>query len=70
MTKKSFINSTKCSIYDNGYIDTDIKQRDHYYITEKYRGSAHRDCNLNIKLNHKISILFCNLKNYDSQLIM
>ena len=70
MTKKSFINSTKCSIYDNGYIDTDIKQRDHYYITEKYRGYAHRDCNLNIKLNHKISILFCNLKNYDSQLIM
>ena len=70
MTRKSFINSTKCSIYDNGYIDTDIKQRDHYYITEKYGGSAHRDCNLNIKLNHKISILFCNLKNYDSQLIM
>ena len=27
----------------------------------------HRDCNINIKLNHKIYIVFHNLKNYDSQ---
>ena len=33
-------------------------------------GSAHRDCNINIKLNHKIPLVFHNLKNYDSHLIL
>ena len=32
----------------------------------KYRSSAHRDCNINVKLNHKIPLVFHNLKNYDS----
>ena len=36
----------------------------------KYRGPAHIDCNINLKLNHKIPIVFHNLKNYDSHLIM
>ena len=35
--------------------------------TGKYRSSAHRDYNINIEVNHKISIGFHNLKNYDSQ---
>ena len=39
-------------------------------MTGKYRGSAHRDCNFNVKLNHKIPVMFHNLKNYDSHLIM
>ena len=39
-------------------------------MTEKYRGSAHGNCNINVKLNHKIPIVFYNLKNYDSHLIM
>ena len=30
----------------------------------------HRDCNINVKLNHKIPVVFQNLKNYDSHLIM
>ena len=36
----------------------------------KYRGSTHRDCNINLKLNHKIPVVFHNLKNYYSHLIM
>ena len=36
----------------------------------KYRGSAHRDCNINLKLNYKIPVVFHNLENYDSHLIM
>ena len=28
----------------------------------KYRGFVHRDCNMNVKLNHKILIVFHNLK--------
>ena len=51
-------------------IDNDVKVRDPCHITEKYRGSPHRDCNINLKLNHKIPVVFHNLKNYDSNLII
>ena len=34
-----------------------------------YRGSAYRDCNINVKLNQKIPAIFHNLKKYDSHLI-
>ena len=43
---------------NNDYIEV----RDHFYPTGKYKGSAHRYCNINVKLNHKISIAFHNLK--------
>ena len=72
-TKKDnedFENSTKCWIFDNDYIDGDVKVSDHCHITKKYRASAYRDFNVNIKLNHKIPVVFHNLKNYDSHLIM
>ena len=67
---EDFENSTKCWIFDNAYVDGDVKVRDHCHVTGKYRGSAHRDCNINVKLNHKIPFVFDNLKNYDSHLIM
>ena len=73
MTKEDnedFKNSTKCWICDNDYVDTDVKVRDLCDITGKFRGSAHRACNINLKLNHKIPITFHNLKNYYSHLIM
>ena len=73
MTKegsKDFENSTKCWICDNDYIDSDVKVRDHCHITGKYRDSASRDCNINVKLNHKIPIVFHNLETYGSHLIM
>ena len=52
------------------YVDNDVKLRFHSHITGKYRASAQRDCNIKLKLNHKIPIVFHNLKNYDSHLIM
>ena len=52
------------------YAHNDVKVRDHCHITRKYRGSVLRDCNINLKLNHKISVVFHNLKNCDSHLIM
>ena len=73
MTKldnEGFKNSTKCWICDNNYIDKDIKVRDHCRITGNHRGSAHRDCHIIVKLNHKIPVIFHNLKKYDSYLIM
>ena len=73
MTKEDdedFENSTKCWICDNVYFEDDAQVRDHYHITGVYRGSAHRDCNIKVKLNHKIPIVFHSLKNYESHLIM
>ena len=73
MTKEdneNFKNSTKCWICDNDYVDNDVKVRDHSPITGKHRYSAQGDCNINLRLNHKTSVVFYNLKNYDSHLIM
>ena len=42
MTKEdneSFKKSTKCWICDDGYIDTDVKIRDHCHDAGKHRGS-------------------------------
>ena len=44
------MNSSKCWIYNNDYIDNGIKVRDLCQITGKYRGSTYRDCNINLKL--------------------
>ena len=73
MTKKDnddFKDSTKYWNCDNTYVDGDVKVRDYCHITGKYRGSAHRDRNINVKLNKKTPIVFHNLNNYDSHLTM
>ena len=62
----NLLNHTKCWICDDDYVNGDAKVRDHCNIIGKYRGSAHRDCNINVKLNQKIY----NLRNFDSHLIM
>ena len=51
---KHFKNTTKSRICYNDYVDNNVKGKDHCHITGKYRNSSHRDCNINLKLNHKI----------------
>ena len=70
MTMKIMKILTKCWICDNDYIYNDVKVRDNCHINGKYRSSAHRDSNINLKLNHKIPVVFRNLKNYDCHLLM
>ena len=67
---EDFENSTKCWFCENDYVDIDVKVRDHCHITGTYRASVHRDCNINIKLNHKIPVVFHNLNYYDSYFIL
>ena len=67
---KDFKNPTKCWICDNDYVDNNVKLRDYCHITGKQRGSAHRVCNINVKLNHKIPVVFQNLEKYDFRLII
>ena len=57
-------------ICESSYIHTDAKVRDHCHIARKYRGSAHREWNINSEFHHKIPILFYNLKHYDSDIII
>ena len=73
MTKadeESFQRAEECHICKRPYITSDERVRDHCHVTGKYRGSAHKDCNLNFKLTDKIPVVFHNLKGYDSHFIM
>ena len=45
------------------------KVRDHYHITGKYRGAAHKECNLQIKISNKSPVTFPNLEGYDGHII-
>ena len=68
-----FKKATKCHICDQQYTDKDIRVRDHCHITGEFRGSAHQDCNLKLRIkpvNIKIPVLFHNLRGYDSHFIM
>ena len=46
------------------------KVRDHCHITGKYRGAAHWNGNINMNTSKKLPIMFYNLKEYDSHLII
>ena len=68
-----FQKAAKCHICDIKYTNKDVRVRDHCHITGKYRGSAHRDCNLKLQIKPetiKIPVIFHNLRGYDSHFIM
>ena len=71
--EQNFKNADKCHICDRNYTDKDICVRDHCHITGKYRGSAHQECNLKLKIKPehiKLPVIFHNLRGYDSHFIM
>ena len=73
MTKEDenkFKKAEACHICNKKYTYKDIRVRDHCHVTQKYRGSAHQDCNLNFRLTDKIPVIFHNLRGYDSHFIM
>ena len=47
--EQNFKNADKCHICERNYTEKDIFARDHCHITGKYRGSAHQECNLELK---------------------
>ena len=71
--EREFEKATTCHICDKKYTEKDIRVRDHCHITGKFRGSAHQDCNLKLRINPKeikIPVIFHNLRGYDSHFIM
>ena len=60
-------NSQICWIC-NEELKTD-KVRDHCHFTDKFRGAAHNQCNVKLKIPKKLSIIFHNLEGYDGHII-
>ena len=63
----------KCHICDKKYTDKDVRIRDLCHITGKFRGSAHQECNLKLRVKPediKVPVIFHNLRGYDSHFIM
>ena len=58
-----------CWIYSKLIESSNNKVRGHCHITGNYRGAAHWNCNINLKMTKKVPVIFRNLKGYDSHLI-
>ena len=52
---ENFEGCTKCWICDNTFLEGDVKVTDYWHIAGNYRGPSHRDCNINVTINYKIS---------------
>ena len=62
-----------CHICGEKYTDKDVRVGDHCHITGKFRGSAHQESNLKLRIKPediKIPVTFHNLHGYDSHFIM
>ena len=60
-------------ICGENYTDKDVRIRDHCHITGKFKGSAHQECNLKLRIKPediKMPVIFHNLHGYDSHFIM
>ena len=71
--KQRFKTMDRCHICGEKYTDKDVRVRDHCHITGKFRGSAHQECNLKLRIKPediKIPVIFHNLRRYDSHFIM
>ena len=69
--RRTHNNSTHCHVCAGPLASDSV--RDHCHITGKYRGAAHNACNLKLRLNPKtttIPVVFHNLRDYDSHLLM
>ena len=68
--EEKFQSRYKCSICNKLFDIADYKVGDHCHITRKYRGSAHKNWNVNLGLTKKTHVIFYDLRGYDSHLIM
>ena len=60
----------RCYICDKPFTEKDFKVKNHNHISGKYRGPAHRSCNLKIRYPSYIPVFMHNLSNYDAHLFV
>ncbi|XP_033761654.1 uncharacterized protein LOC117343421 [Pecten maximus] len=65
---QSFKRATKCHICKKDLGKERV--RDHCHQTGRFRSAAHKDCNINYQYRGRIPVVFHNLREYDSHLIM
>ena len=66
--KENYKNSKYCHICEGELKDD--KVLDHCHLTGKYRGAAHKVCNLNYRIPKHIPVIFHNLAGYDAHLFI
>ena len=66
---KEYKKSTVCHICEKELLPED-KVCDHCHFTGKYRGAAHRNCNLKCRKPMFIPVIFHNLQGYDAHLFI
>ena len=62
-----------CHICGEKYTDKDVRIRGYCHISGKFRGSAHQECNLKLRIKPediKIPVIFHNLRGHNSHFIM
>ena len=64
--ENNYQNSQDCWIC-NEELDKN-KVRNHCHTTGEYRGAAHSQCNLKIKISRKLPVIFHNLEIYDGHI--
>ena len=64
-----FQQSNSCWICKKLIDNHEEKAIDHCHVTGKFRGTTHWDCNINFQLTKKVSVIFHNLRGYNSHLI-
>ena len=62
--------SERCHICFKKFVLDNPKVRDHCHYTARYRGAAHKKCNLQYKFPSYIPIVFHNLSGYDAHLFI
>ena len=68
--ENNYQNSNDCWICNEKIIKNKDKVRDHCHITGEYRGPAHSQCNLKLKISRTLPIIFHNLEGYDGHIIL
>ncbi|XP_018404590.1 PREDICTED: uncharacterized protein LOC108781172 [Cyphomyrmex costatus] len=67
---RRFDSATHCHICERPFAPGDERARDHCHLTGRYRGPAHKGCNVNYKNSMYIPVVFHNLSGYDAHFVI